>query len=205
MAAFDLDKTLTTRDCVLPFLWRVGRWGFASRLIVRVPALFVAGLRRDRDRAKAILTKSALRGRVADEVGELGRVFADHVVSAWMRPDTTARLRWHLGAGHDVVIGSASYDAYVRHIAESLGAPTALATRLAVDTAGLCTGDLDGDNCRGSEKVSRLRTWFADEGITPEVIYAYGDSGGDRHLLEMASHPHLVGKTLLADCPEAAS
>ncbi|MFM8529554.1 MAG: HAD-IB family hydrolase [Ilumatobacteraceae bacterium] len=205
VAAFDLDKTLTTRDCVLPFLWRAGRWGFAGHLIVRLPTLFIAGLRRDRDRAKAILTRSALRGRVADEIGELGREFADHVVSSWLRPDTTARLRWHLGVGHDVVIVSASYEAYVRHIAERLGARTALATRLAVDTAGLCTGDLDGDNCRGSEKVSRLRTWFADEGLTPEVIYAYGDSGGDRHLLEMASYPHLVGKTLLADRPEAAS
>lgn len=205
VAAFDLDKTLTTRDCVLPFLWRTGRWRFARRLIVRLPVLLVAGLRRDRDTAKAILTRSALRGRAADEVGELGQEFASIVLASWMRPDTAARLRWHLGVGHDVVIVSASYDAYVRHIAEGLGARAALATRLAVDASGLCTGELDGINCRGPEKVSRLRTWFADEGISPGIVYAYGDSSGDRHLLGMSSHPHLVGKTLLADRPEASS
>lgn len=205
VAAFDLDKTLTTRDCVLPFLWRAGRWGFAGRLVVRLPALVVAGLRRDRDTAKAILTRSALRGRRATDVDELGRRFADHVLATWMRPDTTARLRWHLGSGHDVVIVSASYETYVRHIAERIGARAALATRVGIDSAGLCTGSLEGANCRGSEKVSRIRAWFANEGFVPELVYAYGDSSGDRHLLEMASHPHLVGKTLLADRPEASS
>ncbi len=205
VAAFDLDKTLTTRDCVLPFLWRVGRWRFAGRLLVRLPVLVLSGLRRDRNAAKTILTRSALRGRSATEIDDHGRQFAQIVLTSWMRADTTARLRWHLEVGHDVVIVSASYDTYVRHIAQGLGAETALATRLAVDDTGRCTGELEGANCRGPEKVSRLRGWFSREDIVPEAVYAYGDSGGDRHLLEMASHPHLVGKNLLAERPEASS
>ena len=205
VAAFDLDKTLTTRDCVLPFLWRVGRWRFVGRLLMQLPVLVLTGVRRDRDAAKSVLTRSALRGRTAIEIDEHGHRFADLVLASWMRADTTARLRWHLESGHDVVIVSASYETYVRHIAEGLGAGTALATRLAVDDAGRCTGELDGVNCRGSEKVSRLRTWFTTKDITPTTVYAYGDSAGDRHLLEMASHPHLVGKTSLAERPEASS
>ena len=66
-----------------------------------------------------------------------------------------------------------------------------LATRLEVDEAGLLTGRLAGANCRGPEKVARLRAWRGD---TLVVAYAYGDSAGDREMLAVAGEAINVGR-----------
>jgi phosphoserine phosphatase len=43
--------------------------------------------------------------------------------------------------------------------------------------------------------MRRLSEWIDQQGFTdPPVIYAYGNSRGDRRLLKGASHPYDVGK-----------
>jgi phosphatidylglycerophosphatase C len=203
VAAFDLDKTLTSRDCVLPFLWTIGRWKFVFASTYRLPKLVFAALRRDRDRAKQILTRSALTGRPIAAVEARAEDFARRVQSSWLRSDTVARLEWHVASGHEVVIVSASYETYVQVLADRFGARAALATRLVVDESGRCTGELLGPNCRGAEKAQRLRSWLEERRISAATVYAYGDSAGDRQLLAMATHPHWIGKNRIADRPEA--
>jgi phosphatidylglycerophosphatase C len=78
-----------------------------------------------------------------------------------------------------------------------------LATRLAVDDDGRCTGALDGANCRGPEKVRRLHAWLDEShgGRRGVVVWAYGDSTGDRELLADADHPVRVGRPLVSVAP----
>lgn len=192
VAAFDLDKTLTRRDCVVPFLWRVGRFRLIPRLVVGSPRLVGAALRRDRDAVKAVLTRCAFRGRTADRVRALGDDFADFVARNWLRDDTSARLHWHRAQGHRVVLVSASYAPYVEPIGRRLGADAVIATEIHVDADGRCSGRLAGANCRGPEKVRRLREWIDGRGDRSPVIYAYGDSAGDAPMLAMADHSVLV-------------
>ena len=106
-----------------------------------------------------------------------------------------ARLRWHLRQGHDVVIVSASPQIYVDVVAEHLGVDAGLGTRLAVDARGKLTGSYLGRNCRGKEKTRRLNEWIAarEGGLTP-LVYAYGNSRGDRRLLRAADYPYNVGR-----------
>ncbi|MCU1390542.1 MAG: Phosphoserine phosphatase, partial [Ilumatobacteraceae bacterium] len=54
------------------------------------------------------------------------------------------------------------------------------------------TGRMAGDNCRGPEKVRRLRAWLADHQLTDAELWAYGDSNGDRELLAAAAHALMV-------------
>ena len=54
---------------------------------------------------------------------------------------------------------------------------------------GILTGKLDGKNCRGEEKASRVLKWCEGAGMNAEdLVYAYGDSSGDVQLLELFSH-----------------
>src|SRR5207247_1629419 len=76
-------------------------------------------------------------------------------------------------------------------IGRRLGFDAVLATRLEVDGAGVLTGQLAGANCRGPEKVARLRAWRGD---TLVVAYAYGDSAGDREMLAVAGEAVNVGR-----------
>jgi phosphatidylglycerophosphatase C len=202
VAAFDLDKTLTVRDCVAPFVWSLGRRRFVVGVLSNLPVIVAAGLRRDRDRVKAIITRIAFRGRTADEVRERAERFVDRVHPSWIRGDTAARLSWHVEAGHSVVIVSASYEPYVRLLAERFGAVGALATRVEYDRNGRCTGRLEGANCRGTEKVIRLRNWLGADETSSFEIYAYGDSRGDRQLLAIADRPHWIGKNRVSIRPE---
>lgn len=201
VAAFDVDKTLTTHDCVLPFLRRVGGAGFAAGLLRRTPSLTVAALRQRRDRAKLLMTRAAVTGRSAVDVDRIARDFADHVWESRMRPDTVARLRWHVRSGHRVVLVSASYRNYLEPLAERLGVEAVLSTELEI-VDGICTGELAGPNCRAAEKVTRLSDWLESRRIESPEIYAYGDSSGDRQLLELSDHPVLVGSRRLDETPE---
>src|SRR5262245_15271688 len=64
VAAFDLDGTLTRRDCVVPFLRYVaGDRGLATGFVRRAPQLAVAAVRGGRDRLKELATEAVFSGR----------------------------------------------------------------------------------------------------------------------------------------------
>ncbi len=69
IAAFDVDGTLTTRDCVRPFLERAaGRRRVITSMLRRPLATVVAAARRDRDRFKEIIVGGSLRGKLIADV-----------------------------------------------------------------------------------------------------------------------------------------
>lgn len=124
---------------------------------------------------------------------------ASEILGLHLRDDVVERLRWHKANEHRVVVVSASFDAYVRPVAEHLGADAVLATRWDVDTcSGLLTGGLDGPNVRGHEKALRLQDWCNGGS---RVGFAYGDSPGDAEMLAMADHPTLVTRSPMTRAP----
>lgn len=82
---------------------------------------------------------------------------------------------------NDVII-SASYDLWINLFAKRLGVKVVIATK--VDS----NGKIIGMNCKGEEKVRRLRE------ILPEarVATAYGDSETDKYILDIASAAFVV-------------
>ncbi len=80
VAAFDVDGTLTTRDCVTPFLRRAAGMRLWTTILRHPVALGASLVHRDRDRLKE-LACSALRGRDAAELDRLGTSFAGEVAS----------------------------------------------------------------------------------------------------------------------------
>ena len=99
-----------------------------------------------------------------------------------MRPAARERLRWHLDQGHEVVVVSASLDLWLAPWMHREG------LRL-VSTRGRFegerfTGELDGANVHGPEKVRALGEHVDLQGYG--VVYAYGDSSGDLEMLGLA-------------------
>jgi phosphatidylglycerophosphatase C len=188
VAAFDFDKTISTRDNVVPFLRAViGRARLARALLAISPRLVRAALDDDRrDAAKVALVRHTLTGYDAARVTEVADEFARDVMTHHLRPDIVERVAWHRDRRHDVVIVSASFRDYLDPIAAELGVTAVLATELAVGADGRLTGELAGPNVRGAEKVRRLDAWLGDR---PAFVWAYGDSAGDRELLARADQP----------------
>ncbi len=187
VAAFDVDGTLTTGDCVVPFLRRAAGHRLVTALLRHPVALCGALLRRDRDRLKQ-LACAALRGTPGVEIDRLGARFAEEVASGRLRHDTTARLRRHQELGHMVIFASASLDAYLEPLSGLLGVDEVVCTRLERDPSGRLTGRLDGPNCRGPEKARRVEELLAARVPAGVELWAYGDSEGDADLLALADH-----------------
>ena len=61
-------------------------------------------------------------------------------------------------------------------------------------TIGRLTGRYDGGNCRGEEKIRRLRLWMADAGWGGGRLWAYGNSRGDLRMLRAADIGVNVGR-----------
>ncbi len=196
VAAFDVDGTLTTRDCVAPFLRRVAGYRLPIALLRHPVRLVRALLRRDVDTLKA-LACGAVRGLDTSVLAREGEAFARHVHGAWLRSDTVARLERHRELGHRVVLVSASLDPYLSPLGALLGVDGVVCTRLELGPDGRATGALVGANCRGPEKERRLREWLEDQALSGAELWAYGDSTGDAELLRMADHSQRVDEVIL--------
>jgi HAD superfamily hydrolase (TIGR01490 family) len=195
VAAFDIDGTLARRDTVLPFLARVaGRPALVAALASEWRALARIGAGGDaRDAAKAAVVSRMLGGRPYDVVRATGESYAAELRAVRLRPDVLGRLRWHQGRGDEVVLVTAALDVYVEPLGRELGAEV-LATRLAVGAAGELTGELDGANCRGDEKLRRLRLLVGDD----VELWAYGNSSGDAPMLDAADVGVWVGRRAIS-------
>jgi phosphatidylglycerophosphatase C len=197
VAAFDFDKTVSTRDNVVPFLRAaVGTRRLLWALVRTSPRLVAAALSdRKRDAAKAALVRRTLAGYDAARLAAVASEFADDVVARHLRGDVVERIEWHRNHGHELVLVSASLAPYLEPIGTRLGFDATLATDLAVGDDGRLTGRLAGPNVRGAEKVRRLDAWLGatDSDDRSAFVWAYGDSAGDRELLARADQPISVG------------
>jgi phosphatidylglycerophosphatase C len=187
VAAFDFDGTITYRDTMFPFLRHTLGWtGFARGGLRSLPVLtaYVAGLMAN-DVAKARAFSHFIGGMGLDELRAHGQRFAADVLPRLVRPQALERLDWHRQQGHRCVVISASVDLYLEPWTAMMGVDL-LCTRLEADDEGRVSGALATANCYGAEKVRRL-----EQVLGPRdgyVLYAYGDSRGDRELLAAADH-----------------
>lgn len=184
IAAFDFDGTLTTHDSFTAFLrWKAGPWDYLTGLAKLLPHLFAYGLDRDRGRLKAAAVAGFLAGMTPESLAAAAESFADRFAPRMLRPDALQTWRDWQAKGARAVIVTASPEIIVRPFAERLGADALIGTRLALDAQGRVAGALEGPNCRGPEKVARLKQAFGER---LPLAAAYGDTAGDREMLAIA-------------------
>jgi len=202
VAAFDFDGTVTRGSSTVAFLIEVrGLLPVAAILIRTLPGLIRAAIFSGSaaDSYKERLFVSLLRGMSDEELSRKGHAFAANHLRLRVRPEVQRRIEWHHERGDMVVLVSASVEHYVGPAGELLGVDGVLATRLAVDAAGIVSGRFDGKNCRGAEKYARVVGWLRANGLAgagqaQAVLWAYGNSRGDAWLLGAADHAVDVGR-----------
>lgn len=184
VVAFDFDGTLTVRDSFTAFLkWKVGSERWRAGLLAMAPQLAAYALDRDRQKLKEAAVRRFLPYMGALALGIEAEQFARERWDTLMRPD--ALDVWHdwgrRGAYRAIVTASPCLT--VRPFADRLGADALLGTDLVTDEKGWFTGAFEGPNCRGQEKVLRLKAAF---GPDLRLAAAYGDTSGDTEMLAIA-------------------
>lgn len=184
VVAFDFDGTLTVRDSFTAFLkWRAGpaRWN-AGRLKLLPDAIAYLG-HRNRGKIKAAAVREFLAGVPREQLEADAKAFANYASVTLFRPDALATWRRWQQRGALMVIVTASPDLIVAPFARGLGCDKLIGSGLAFDHDDKVIGALAGPNCRGPEKVRRLQ---AELGEDIRLVAAYGDTSGDREMLQIA-------------------
>ncbi len=184
VVAFDFDGTLTVRDSFMAFLrWRVNRTRYGLGLLRLAPAMLAFLVHRDRGKVKAAAVREFLKGLPREQLEVQAREFAETQVRRLLRPDAVAAWkRWRTDHVRLVIV-TASPEVLVAPFARGLGADALIGTELAFDAQDRVQGGFVTPNCRGPEKVTRLKAAF---GADFELKAAYGDTSGDREMLAMA-------------------
>ena len=184
VVAFDFDGTLTVRDSFTAFLRdRAGAAGWVAGLARMAPDLAAYVSDRDRGALKAASVRVFLRGTPRDALAQEAEAFAASVWDRFMRPDAMATWDDWGRRGALRVIVTASPEDTVAPFARRLNADLLLGTHLAYDAQDRVAGAFATPNCRGEEKVRRLH---AALGPDLRLAAAYGDTSGDREMLEIA-------------------
>lgn len=189
VAVFDLDGTLLKRDSLL-LLARSTRP--RPQLVMPIlrffPYLLIHRLKLiDNQKLKSKFIKIFLAHHSYGALLNFAAAAFCEQLQHGLNPVALQRLRWHQDQGHWTVLVTASPEFYVQPLAKSLGFDQVLATQLQVKSDRL-TGKFLRPNCYGPEKVRRLRASLGD--LSQYTLYAYGDSRGDRELLQIATYPY---------------
>lgn len=190
IAAFDFDGTITTKDTLFDFIaFYKGKTSLIAGLALLSPMLilFKAGIIKN-SVAKEMLFHYFFEKESADKFNKVCMEYSQRI-SKICNPDIIRKVNEHKSKGHTLVIVSASVTNWIAPWAISFGFDKVIGTEIEV-RKGKLTGRFSSKNCYGQEKVNRLQAEFPDRDIY--TLYAYGDSEGDKQLLDYSDFPTLI-------------
>lgn len=190
---FDFDGTLTSSDSFVALIrFAHGDAATVRGLLACSAWLVLMKLRLyDNGKAKQRVFAHFFAGMAERDFSALGQRFAD-ANARIMRTKALGCMRNQLRQGHRVIVVSASMSQWVKPfltpMMQTEGADiTVIGTEPEV-SGGLLTGRFATPNCYGQQKVERLKALVPSrEGVK---IIAYGDSLGDKQLMEYADEKH---------------
>lgn len=184
IAFFDFDGTITTRDTLFEFIKFIhGKRGFYIGFALNLPYLVAYKLKIiSNQKAKEKVLAHFFANTTVVDFETLCNRFAQEVIPKLIRPKAILTIEKLKAEGTAIVIVSASPDNWITPWAKKYDI-TVIATRLAVEQNKL-SGKIDGKNCYGIEKVNRIKQLFNLDLYNP--VYAYGDTGGDKPMLQLA-------------------
>ena len=185
IAFFDFDGTITTKDSLLAFiLFRYGKWRTIVGLLLISPfyALHLLKLI-PVQKAKEQVLKQFFKNEDVNQFSEAANEFVKKALPPLIRPKAIREIQLLQKNGAEVVIISASPDNWLQPWTKQFDAGL-ICTKLESKN-GKLTGRIEGNNCRGKEKVRRILAAY--DLSQYDEVYAYGDTKGDKPMLGLAT------------------
>ena len=184
--AFDFDGTLTTKDTLLEFIrFAKGSGQMVRGFLLFSPLLLLMKLHLYPNwKAKQQLFSYFFKGMNIDDFNALCTRFAEQNKHL-LRPAGIEKVRQAIEEEQaTVLIISASIDNWVRPFFDEIDKKIqVLGTQIETKGSRL-TGQFTTKNCYGQEKVNRLTALYPHR--EAYELIAFGDSRGDKELLEFA-------------------
>lgn len=188
IAFFDFDGTLTYKDSFIAFIkYYKGSSKLFLGFLVNSPFLIAMKLGwLPHQKAKEKILSYFFKGENEIAFNSKCEEFCNNILPTLIRPDAWKALTAHEAQNEVVCIVTASPENWVRPYFKPLSI-NVIGTKLEVVNKKI-TGKITGKNCKGIEKVNRIKQVYQLQHY--QNIYAYGDSSGDKQLLDLATHQY---------------
>jgi len=184
LALFDFDGTITVDDSLIKFIrFVVGDVKFMIGMIVLTPILTLYKLKIIPNyKAKQYMLSYFFKGMSVEKFQKVAKEYSLKHINTILRPQAMKKIAWHKKQGHKIVIVSASIEYWLKPWCEKNNLEL-IATKLQIKDS-IVTGKFLTKNCYGIEKANRVQEQYNLDDYNH--IYAYGDSSGDKELLDLA-------------------
>jgi len=185
IAFFDFDGTITTKDTLLEFIrFSKGSFRFRIGFLLNSPYLIAYKLKIiSNQSAKEKVLQYFFKGMPVDALNKICAHFTEQKLPQLIRKKALEQIQTYRHQLFDIAVVSASAENWVQPFCTQYGL-TCIATKLETKE-GKITGKLNGINCKGAEKVCRVKAVFDTSNY--EHIIVYGDSTGDTELIALAT------------------
>ncbi|MDR3593960.1 HAD-IB family hydrolase [Clostridium sp.] len=127
------------------------------------------------------------------DLAELVKRFYDEKLKTIIYEDALNMMRKLKSEGYDVYLISASPEFYINEFYAIKEVDKIIGTKFAFED-GIFTRKMFGSNCKGEEKVRRLKEVIEKEQIEVDFkeSYMFSDSLSDKPLLDLVGKPYLI-------------
>jgi len=188
IAFFDFDGTITTKDTMLELArFKSGSVSYLLGMFIISPWLIAMKMGTvSKQKAKEKLLAYFFGDTDLDTFNNYCINFNKKKLPSLIKKQAMVAIKNHRENNIAVVIVSASAENWVAPWCKENNLQF-ICTRLKIKNNKI-TGELDGENCNGNEKVCRIKELFNLADF--DNIYCYGDTAGDEMMLGLATHAY---------------
>ncbi|MGB0916930.1 MAG: HAD-IB family hydrolase [Flavobacteriales bacterium] len=188
LALFDFDGTISNKDSFVKFMkFTHGKPVFVFKMAMGFLTFFgwkIGLVKSHYTKVKAL--RSFYKGWTEAQMDDARKRFTFEVIPKILFPKALERIAWHKEQGHRIIVVTASCGAWLKDWTSQMDLEI-ICTEMELKN-GVYTGELSKPNCRGKEKVNRVKQHLSLDDYSE--VYAYGNDHGDNQMLAIADHPH---------------
>lgn len=195
LAIFDVDYTITKKETLMElYKYTIKEDKRNIRFLPRAlfsGAMYILGFY-DEKKVKESFLKF-LEGSNEDEIKELAKRFYKNRLSKIIYGDSLKMMKKLKEEGYDIYLISASPEFYLQELYAIDEVDRVIGTRFDFKDGNFIRS-MKGSNCKGEEKVIRLKEVLKEENIEVNFkdSYMFSDSLSDKPLLELVGKPYLI-------------
>jgi len=195
IAIFDVDYTITRKETLMELY----KYSLKEnkKNIIYIPRALISGLLYvmkifDEKRVKECFLKF-IENMNEKDLSEFTKRFYDNRLKNILYKDALEMMKKLKAQGYKIYLISASPEFYLNHLYSIKEVDKIMGTKFHVNE-GKFLRKMDGLNCKGEEKVKRLKQFLKEEKIDVdfENSYMFSDSLSDKPLLDLVGRPYLI-------------
>jgi len=195
LAIFDVDYTITKKETQIELFKYVIKED--KRNLIYIPRVIFSGLMYfikiyDERRVKESFLKF-IDGKAENELKQLVERFYKNRLSKILYEDSINMIKKLKKEGYDIYLISASPEFYLYELYAIKEIDRIIGSKFSLKD-GKFNRKMEGENCKGEEKVRRLKEVISEENIEVDYknSYMFSDSLSDKPLLDLVGKPYLI-------------